>query len=131
MRVVAILLSVWAGWRWVGFLLGLLRVRRFRGPARREARRAVVGRGAFNVLWSVVAFYAWVDALAIVPTQLLIGFIAGTLMVTLVVGVTAGFMQPAERTPETLGICRLRWTAPPADGHGRATEEPSEDEDAP
>lgn len=108
MRVVAALLTAWLAWRWLGFFVGLVRVRRFEGPVRREARRTVIARGAFNVFFSVAAIYLWAAVTEEQPSDVFVGFLAAALMCSLVVGVVSGFMQPAERTPETLSICRLR-----------------------
>jgi hypothetical protein len=112
LRVVAALLTAWAAWRWLGFFLGFARVRRFHGPVRREARRTVVARGAWNVFLSVVVLYVWTSTVGSEPGQALVGFLAAMLMCSLVIGVASGFMQPAERTPETLEVCRIRSRRP-------------------
>jgi len=114
-RVVAALLSVWVGWRWVGFLLGMTRVRRFEGVVRREARRTVVTRGALNVFLSVLALYLWAAALHRQPGNVFVGFLAAAMMVSLAIWVANAFMQPEERTPEVLNVCRVipRGTARP------------------
>ncbi len=67
-----------------------------------------------NVFWSVAALYAWTAALRLEPTEPLVGFIAAVLMVSLVAAVLAAFMQPAERSPESLDLFRIR-RSPPAD----------------
>lgn len=108
MRIVAALLTAWVTWRWLGFFVGLVRVFRFEGAVRKEARRTVIGRGAFNVFFSVAAIYLWAAIANEQPSDVFVGFLAAALMCSLVVGVVAGFMQPQERTPETLSICRLR-----------------------
>lgn len=88
--------------------MGLARVRRLSGPVRREGRRASVTRVAMNVFWSVVALYAWTSALRVQPTPGLVGFLGAALVFSLVAAVLAAFMQPPERSPETLGLFRLR-----------------------
>lgn len=108
MEVVAAFVSAWAAWRWLGFVAGAVRVRRFEGPARREARRTVVAHGAVTVFVSAAGFYAWAFALDLQPADTLVGFVAAVLVISLAVGVAAALMQPAERTPETIGICRMR-----------------------
>ena len=107
-RIVAAVLTVWIAWLWLGFVVGLLRVRRFEsGPTRREARRTVVVRGAWNVFLSVGVFYLWAFVYEAQPGDVFVGFLAATMMCSLAVGIASGFMQPQERTPETLGICRV------------------------
>lgn len=107
MRVVAALLSAWIAWRWLGFVLGLVRVRDFQQPVRREARRTVIARGAWNVFFSVTVVYLWASIYDRQPSTELVGFMAAAMMCSLAAGVVAGFMQPEERTPETLSICRV------------------------
>lgn len=116
MRVAAALLTAWVAWRWLGFVLGFVRARRFEGDVRREARRTVIARGAFNVFFSVVAVYLWADALDLQPGETFVGFLAAAMMCSLAAGVSAGLMQPRERTPETLDVVRVippRRPAPP------------------
>jgi hypothetical protein len=108
LRVVASLLGVWVAWRWVGFFVGFVRVRRYEGPVRREARRAVVARGGWNVFFSVVVVYLWAAALRLQPGETLVGFLAAMMMCSLAIATAAWFMQPKDRTPETLEICRVR-----------------------
>jgi hypothetical protein len=127
-RVVAALLSAWIAWRWLGFVVGLLRIRRFKGPVRREARRTVVGRGAWNVLFTVVVIYVWAAISREQPGDVFVGFLAAAMMCALAVAAIAGFMQPAERTPETLSICRVGPLVSPNEGPTASqptTEEPS------
>ncbi len=95
-------------WRWLGFFVGLTRIRRFDGPARREARRTVINRGALNVFFSIATVYLWAFALDLQLAETFVGFLAATMMVSLAVGVAAAFMQPENRTPETLDVCRIR-----------------------
>lgn len=104
----ALLLSAWTAARWFGFVLGLGRVRAFDGPARREARRTVVNRGAINVFLSVTVVYLWALALELQLTEVFVGFLAAATMCSLAVGVASAFMQPEVRTPETLDVCRIR-----------------------
>ncbi len=112
MRVAATLLSAWVAWRWLGFFVGLFRLRRFQGPVRREARRTVIARGALNVFFSVVIVYLWSVEISVQPGETFVGFLAATMMCSLAVGVAAAFMQPQDRTPETLEVCRLRLRRP-------------------
>jgi hypothetical protein len=107
LRIAAGLLSVWVVWRWLGFVIGLTRIRRFDGPVRREARRTVIGRGAWNVFFSVALIYLWAAVSREQPGEVFVGFLAAALMCALAVAIVAGFMQPEERTPETLSICRV------------------------
>ena len=107
MRIVAGLLTAWIAWRWLGFVIGLVRVQRFEGPVRREARRTVIARGAWNVFLSVGAVYVWASVQGEQPSEVFVGFLAAALMCSLAVGIVAGLMQPQERTPETLSICRV------------------------
>src|SRR5437764_14205831 len=108
LRIVALVLSVWVGWRWIGFLLGLARLRGFeRGPVRREARRTVVARGAINVFLSVALLYVWAAIERAQPSNMFVGFLAAAMMCSLAIGVASGFMQPQERTPNTLDVCRV------------------------
>jgi hypothetical protein len=119
LRVGAALLSAWVGLRWLGFLLGLVRLRSFeRGGVRREARRTVIARGAWNVFFSVIAVYVWSSVTREQPSETLVGFMAAALMCSLLFGVAAFFMQPEERTPETLEVCRIFRSRP-------KSEEPS------
>lgn len=106
-RVLAFLASVWIGWRWIGFLVGAIRIRRFEGPVRREARRSVVARGAINVFLSVAILYVWAAVERVQPSDVFVGFLAAAMMCSLAIGVACAFMQPQERTPETLGVCRV------------------------
>ena len=114
MRVAAAILSLWAAWRWLGVLAGTVRVRRFEGRIRREARRTVVTRAALTVFVSVAAFYTWAVALRLQPVADLVGLLAALMMGSLAAGIVAALMQPAERTPETLDVCRLRRPPLPA-----------------
>ena len=107
LRILALLLSVWVGWRWIGFLLGITRVRRFEGVVRREARRTVVTRGALNVFLTVGALYLWAIALHRQPSNEFVGFLAAAMMISLAIGIANAFMQPEERTPEVLNVCRV------------------------
>jgi hypothetical protein len=107
-RFAAGLLSAWAASRWVGFVVGAARARRFEGGVRKQARRTVVAHGAVTMFVSAGAFYAWAFALDLQPAETLVGFIAAALMIALALGLANALMQPAERTPETIGICRLR-----------------------
>lgn len=107
MRVVAVVLTAWAVIRWVSVVLGLLRARRFDGPVRREARRACAARASVNAFLTAVSLLAWVQALGLKPRSGVVGFAAMLLMIALVAGVLAAFMQPKERTSETLDIFRL------------------------
>ena len=128
MRIVAWLLTAWVAWRWLGFGIGLVRVRRFEGPVRREARRTVIARGAWNVFLSVGAIYLWAAVGREQPSEVFVGFLAAALMCSLAIGIVAGFMQPEERTPETLSICRvgpLVVKGRPASSEPGSTEEPS------
>jgi hypothetical protein len=115
LKVVAALLSAWVAWRWLGFFAGVWRVRRFSGPDRREARRTVVARGAFNVFWSVGVIYLWAGAVGSQPGEALVGFFAAAMMCSLAIGIVAGFMQPQERNVETLDVVRVipRRASPP------------------
>ncbi len=124
MRIVAGLLTAWIAWRWLGFVAGLFRVRRFVGPVRREARRTVIARGAWNVFFSVAVIYLWAAINRDQPGEVFVGFLAATLMCSLAVGIVAGFMQPEQRTPETLSICRLR---PLVEEEGSSNPEPTEE----
>jgi hypothetical protein len=109
LRIVAGVVAAWVAWRWLGFFVGLVRIRRFeKGPLRREARRTVINRGAFNVFFSVAAGYLWAAVYRIDFTEVFVGFLAATMMCSLAIGIAAAFMQPEERNPETLEICRLR-----------------------
>lgn len=108
MRAAAIVLSAWAAWRWLGVAAGLTRLRRFRGQVLREARRTVITRAALTVFVSTAAFYTWAVELRLQPAQDLVGLIAATMTISLAIGIAAAIMQPHERTPETLDVCRLR-----------------------
>lgn len=94
-------------WRWLGFLVGIGRLRFFRGPALREARRSVVGRGALNVFFSVAVVYVWAFALELQLAETFVGFLAAMMMISLAIGVAATFMQPEQRRAETLDVCRV------------------------
>ena len=107
LRIIAILASVWVGWRWIGFLLGITRIWKFHGPVRREARRSVVARGAINVFLSVALLYLWAAIERLQPSDVFVGFLAAAMMCSLAIGVASAFMQPQERTPETLDVCRV------------------------
>lgn len=107
-RVLASVLSLWAAYRWVGLAFGVARVRRFRDQARGEARRSCVVRTSWNVVWTVTASLSWVQALQLRPRPNTTGFASMLLILALLAAVTASFMQPRERTPETLWIFRLR-----------------------
>lgn len=108
MRIVATVLTAWIVWRWIGFGVGLGRVRRFDGPVRREARRTVIARGAWNIFFSVAVTYLWAGVNDAQPSDVFVGFLAAALMCSLAIGIIAWFMQPEERTIETLSICSLR-----------------------
>lgn len=108
MRWVAWILTVLIAWRWLGFLVGLTRIRRFQGIARREARRTVIARGAWNVFFSVAVVYLWASIFDRQPGETFVGFLAAAMLCSLAIGIIAGFMQPEERTPATLEICRLK-----------------------
>ncbi|HYZ91192.1 MAG TPA: hypothetical protein VFA34_02220 [Actinomycetota bacterium] len=107
MRTLGTVGGLWVVWRWLGFFAGVARLRRFDGPVRREARRSVVSRGALNVFFSVAVIYIWAFALELQLAETFVGFLAATMMISLAVGVAAAFMQPEERTPETLDVCRV------------------------
>jgi hypothetical protein len=107
LRVLAVLVSVYVAWRWIGFFVGIPRVREFTGPPRREARRTVISRGALNVFGSVVAIYLWAFALELQLAETFVGFLAATMMISLAIGVATAFMQPEDRTPETLEVVRI------------------------
>jgi hypothetical protein len=112
-RWVAFILSVWTAVRWLGFTLGILRLARFEGIVRREARRTVINRGAINVFLSVASLLLWAEALQLRMAPTFVGFLAAAMMCSLAVGVAAAFMQPEERTAETVGICRFMWPGGP------------------
>jgi hypothetical protein len=114
LRIVAALLSAWVAWRWLGFFMGLLRLRSFEGPVRGEARRTVIGRGAVNVFMTVVAFYLWASVRGVQPSEAFVGFLAAAMMCSLAIAIVAGFMQPSERTSSTLDVCSVlrRSTSP-------------------
>jgi len=67
----------------------------------------VISRGALNVFGSVVAIYLWAFALELQLAETFVGFLAAMMMISLALGVAAAFMQPEDRTPETLGVCRI------------------------
>jgi hypothetical protein len=113
LRVIALVLSSWTGIRWLGFGLGIVRLRRFNGPPRREARRTVINRGAINVFLSVAALLLWAEGLQLRMAPTFVGFLAAAMMCSLAIGVAAAFMQPEERMPETVGICRFAWPGGP------------------
>lgn len=94
-------------WRWLGFFAGLTRLHKYRGPPHREARRTVVSRGALNVFGSVIVVYTWAFALELQLAETFVGFLAATMMISLALGVVVAFMQPEERTPETLDVCKI------------------------
>ena len=108
MKLLAVLLGAWAALRWTGFAVGWARMRRLDGQVRGEARRSVVVRASLNVFVSVAALYAWSAALRLAPAPGLVGLMALLMVLALVAAVTAGFMQPAERSPESLDLFRLR-----------------------
>jgi hypothetical protein len=129
LRVVAALASVWVAWRWVGFVVGLGRLGRFRGRVKREARRTVLNRGALNVFFSIATVYLWAFALDLQLGETFVGFLAAMMMCSLAVGVALAFMQPRNRTPETLEVCRVltRREASPASGDSAVSAEGLED----
>jgi hypothetical protein len=109
LRIAAVIISAWIAWRWLGFVVGLARIRRFeKGPSRREARRTVINRGALNVFVSVAAGYLWAVVLKVDFTEVFVGFLAALMMCSLAIGIASAFMQPEKRNRETLEICRLR-----------------------
>ena len=67
----------------------------------------MVARGALNVVLTVVCAYAWALVFGLNPSAALVGFFAALVMCSLAAGIAVGFMQPEERTPETLGVCRV------------------------
>lgn len=108
-------MSAWVAWRWLGFVAGLWRLRRFDDRAvRAEARRTVIGRGAYNVFFSVVVVYLWASVMNIQPGETFVGFLAAAMMCSLAIAIISFFMQPQERDPSTLDVCRVirRSTAP-------------------
>jgi hypothetical protein len=108
LRLLGIAGSLWVAWRWLGFVVGVGRLRFYRsGPARREARRSVVARGALNVFFSVAVIYIWAFALELQLAETFVGFLAAMMMISLAIGVAATFMQPEQRRPETLDVCRV------------------------
>ncbi len=108
MRIVATVVSVWIAWRWIGFFVGIVRVRGFeKGADRREARRSVIARGAINVFLSVAVLYLWASVEHQQPNDVFVGFLAAAMMCSLAIGVATAFMQPQERNPETLNICSV------------------------
>ena len=108
MRIVASLLTAWVAFRWLGLLAGLLRIRRLDPSLGREARRAAVSHVAIDVFLSVSGLYAWAYALRLQPVDRFVGLMAAVLMLSLVTGVLAWFMQPEERSPEVWRIFRFR-----------------------
>ena len=114
MRWAALVLTLWTAVRWLGFGLGILRLQRFKaGPTRREARRTVINRGAINVFLTVGSLFLWAESEELRMAQSFVGFLAAAMMCSLAVGVAAAFMQPEDRTPETVGICRFLWPGGP------------------
>ncbi|MGH2759070.1 MAG: hypothetical protein ACRDKJ_05835 [Actinomycetota bacterium] len=107
MRFLAATVSAYVAWRWIGFFAGLTRLHEYSGPPHREARRTVISRGALNVFGSVVAVYLWAFALELQLAETFVGFLAAMMMISLAIGVAAVFMQPEERTPGTLDVCRV------------------------
>lgn len=108
LRVVAWVLTVWVAWRWLGFLRGFIRMFGFEpGPVRSEARREVVGRGAYNVLFTVVAVYLWADVWDAELGEAFVGFLAAAMTCSVAIGIASRFMQPQERTRATVGICSV------------------------
>lgn len=107
MRFLGVVGTLWVVWRWLGFVVGIGRLRFFTGPARREARRTVVAYGAITVFLTVAVIYAWAFALELQLAETFVGFLAAMMMISLAIGVAATFMQPEERRPETIGVCRL------------------------
>ena len=107
MRFLGVVGTLWVAWRWFGFVVGIGRLRFFTGPARREARRTVVGYGAITVFLTVAVVYLWAFAVELQLEETFVGFLAATMMISLAIGVAATFMQPEERRPETLEVCRL------------------------
>lgn len=105
--VLTVVLASWACIRWTGVLAALVRARRFEGPQRRECRRAIVTRASTSVLVSVAALYAWAQWQRLQPADNFVGFIAAVVLGSMAVGSAAAFMQPKERTPETLDIFRV------------------------
>jgi hypothetical protein len=48
------------------------------------------------------------------PSDVFVGFLAAAMMCSLAIGVASAFMQPQERDPATLDVCRVfRRSAPP------------------
>lgn len=107
MRFLGVVGTLWVVWRWLGFLVGIGRLRFFAGAARREARRTVVAYGAITVFLTVAVIYTWAFALELQLQETFVGFLAAMMMVSLAVGVAATFMQPEDRRPETLDVCRI------------------------
>lgn len=113
MRWAAAVLTIWTCVRWLGFGLGILRLKRFIGPVRREARRTVINSGAINVFLSVGSLFLWAESEQLRLSPSFVGFLAAAMMCSLAVGVAAAFMQPEVRTPETVGLCRFSWPGGP------------------
>lgn len=67
----------------------------------------MIARGAWNVFSSVAVVYLWAAIYELQPGTELVGFMAAAMMCSLAIGIVAGFMQPEERTPETLSVCRV------------------------
>ncbi len=107
MRLLGTVGIAWVAWRWLGFVVGIGRLRFFNGPERREARRTVVARGALNVFFTVAVVYVWAFALELQLAETFVGFLAAMMMISLAIGIAATFMQPEQRRPETLDVCRV------------------------
>lgn len=110
----AALLALWTAVRWGGLVVGIVRSRRFTGAVRKEARRALVGRTGLNIVLSVTTVYVFALGLDLQPTETFVGFLAAVTVLALVAWATAGIMQPADRTRETIELFRLR-PRPPTD----------------
>ena len=108
MRIGAALLSLWAALRWTGLFAGVVRLRKLDPALRREARRSAVSHAALDIALTVVAVYAWSFALRLQPVEPFVGFLAAVLMVAIVAGIAAWFMQPEERSAEVWALFRLR-----------------------
>lgn len=107
MRFFAVVGTLWVIWRWLAFLVGIGRLRFFTGPVRREARRTVVAFGAITVFLTVAVIYMWAFALELQLAETFVGFLAAMMTISLAIGVAVTFMQPEQRRPETIGVCRL------------------------
>jgi uncharacterized protein len=123
LAALSVLASVWVAWRLIGLTIGLRRMSRFSGPTRREARRAVISFAAITVFWAVVAIYGWAFSLELQPTDAMSGFLAATLIISLVGWIAARLMQPPARLPHSVGICRVLYGLPetPVKPAGRVT----------